>query len=108
MIRGDQPAPVGPPPPPLPTPPPASLPDWRTRYNAAQLLYANAAAIASPKQQHLMPEVGNGYVGVQAHGRPSVVGDYLMIGGVYNGRADTAAGLEMDGPSHRAESKLAH
>ena len=99
-------APSGPPPPPpplLPTPPPASLPDWLARYNAGHLLYADAAAVALPKQQHLMPEVGNGFVGVQAHGRPSIVGDYLMIGGVYNGRTDTSPKLNMDGPSHRAE-----
>ena len=102
--------PPGPPPAPTPAPsaptqpvkpPPASQPDWVARYRAGHLLYADAAAVAAPLQQHIMPEVANGYLGVQAHGRSSVVGDYLMVGGVYNGRADSGD-RELDGPSHRA------
>ena len=100
--------PPGPPPPApaAPThpvnPPPATQPDWATRYHAGHLLYADAPAVATPLQQHIMPEVGNGYVAVQAHARPSIVGDYLMVGGVYNGRADSGD-KELDGPSHRAK-----
>ncbi len=104
QIRPPPPNPLPPPPPPAQPvkPPPASQPDWATRYHAGHLLYADAASVATQLQQHIMPEVGNGYVGVQAHGRPSVVGDYLMVGGVYNGRADSAD-KELDGPSHRAK-----
>ena len=103
-IRPDQPRPAPPPSPPptRPQPPPSSQPDWGARYRAAHLLYADAAAVAEPKQQHLMPEVGNGFVAAKAHGRPSKLGDYLMVGGVYNGRADSGD-KELDGPSHRAQ-----
>lgn len=106
QIRPPGPPPPGPTPPPaMPKhpvkPPPATQPDWGARYRAGHLLYADAAAVAAPLQQHIMPEVGNGYVGVQAHARPSIIGDYLMVGGVYNGRADSGD-AELDGPSHRA------
>jgi trehalose/maltose hydrolase-like predicted phosphorylase len=101
-IRANQPHPGPAPAPTHPVrPPPAALQDWLSRYNAGHLLYADAAAVATPLQQHIMPEVGNGYLAAQAHGRPSIVGDYLMVGGVYNGRADSGD-KELDGPSHRA------
>jgi hypothetical protein len=76
------------PPTPAPAPPappdPSLDPDWVEPYKRGSLLFSDSTGPV-----HLLPEVGNGFVGHQ------LLAGTLFVAGVYNGRTSVT-------PSHRA------